>query len=538
MNNQKKKNNILDLDHKEVREYFLDQDKYFNFDLPEYLNFSKILKQISTKLENKELSEFYSTYNSKNEKGEKVIKKNNPSFFDNVNYKIFNNKNGEYDWRRFQLVHPALYVELVNKITKNKNWNDITKRFKFFFKNSCVSCASLPVVDDEKLKNKEKQILSWVNNFEKKSILFSMEYKYIFEADITAYYGSIYTHSIAWAMHGKDKMKIFKNRKNRKLIGVVLDQAMQSMSHGQTNGIPEGSILMDFISEILLGYIDVKLSKKLSKIKPKKEFKIIRYRDDYRIFVNNPEIGKKITKELAGVLGSLGLKLSTSKTKYSEDIILGSIKSEKIDWIKNFSSVKNNRFSFSFGNMILSIKEKKSYFEELLLLKIFSNKNKNSGILLTKLSDFYNRIQKDKNKKDVLISINIITDIAFNNPRTYPISFAILSSFISKLNKKEQIQVIKKIKIKFEKLPNTESLDLWLQRITLKIDKKFKFDSVLCKKVVDINELVWNSEWLNNDLKKILDKAEIIDKEKFKKMDLIIPKNIVSLFNTKNNYEN
>ena len=37
------------------------------------------------------------------------------------------------------------------------------------------------------------------------------------------------------------------------------------MNYGQTNGIPEGSILTDFIAEIVLGYIDLQLSEKLTK---------------------------------------------------------------------------------------------------------------------------------------------------------------------------------------------------------------------------------------------------------------------------------
>ena len=61
---------------------------------------------------------------------------------------------------------------------------------------------------------------------------------------------------------------------------------IQEMSFGQTNGIPQGSILMDFIAEIVLGYADELLSKELVKLKIN-DYKILRYRDDYRIFTNN-----------------------------------------------------------------------------------------------------------------------------------------------------------------------------------------------------------------------------------------------------------
>ena len=35
------------------------------------------------------------------------------------------------------------------------------------------------------------------------------------------------------------------------------------MSYGQTNGIPQGTILMDFIAEMVLGYADYLLTERL-----------------------------------------------------------------------------------------------------------------------------------------------------------------------------------------------------------------------------------------------------------------------------------
>ncbi len=43
--------------------------------------------------------------------------------FNNVNYKLITNKDGKYSWRPFQLIHPALYVNLVNNITYDKIGN-------------------------------------------------------------------------------------------------------------------------------------------------------------------------------------------------------------------------------------------------------------------------------------------------------------------------------------------------------------------------------------------------------------------------------
>ena len=78
--------------------------------------------------------------------------------------------------------------------------------------------------------------------------------------DITDCYGSIYTHSIPWALHTKEKAK--KEKATKKLIGNIIDFLLQKMSYDQTNGIPQGSVLMDFIGEIVLGYADLELTKK------------------------------------------------------------------------------------------------------------------------------------------------------------------------------------------------------------------------------------------------------------------------------------
>ena len=100
------------------------------------------------------------------------------------------------------------------------------------------------------------QILSWWQGIEQASIELALEYDYVFLcADITDCYGAIYTHSIAWAIHGKTVAK--QNRTDKNLVGNVIDWYIQDMRHGQTNGIPQGSVLMDFIAEILLGYADL-----------------------------------------------------------------------------------------------------------------------------------------------------------------------------------------------------------------------------------------------------------------------------------------
>jgi len=70
-------------------------------------------------------------------------------------------------------------------------------------KSSGIQCESLPVISAYYKKDKAAQIIHWSEEVERKSIICSLEYDYLFHTDIMDCYGSIYTHSIPWALHDK-----------------------------------------------------------------------------------------------------------------------------------------------------------------------------------------------------------------------------------------------------------------------------------------------------------------------------------------------
>lgn len=487
--------NILELNHEDAKDFFLKGENYFSLELPKYFKFSDLLRAVSEKLGTHNLSNYYSN-----------CKACRPESFEDVNYKILNNKNGEYAWRLFQLIHPALYVAIVHEITKEKNWESIVERFGKF-QRGIVECTSLPVIKAEKDKSgKATQISTWWEKVEQKSLALSLEYEYLFHTDIVDCYGSIYTHSIAWALHTKEKAK--ENRNNQNFLGNVIDKKLREMQNGQTNGIPQGSVLMDFIAEMVLGYTDQELSDKLKGIS-KEEYKIIRYRDDYRVFVNNPETGKEIIKELTNVLSEMGMRLNTEKTKCSDDVILGSIKPDKLFWITHRSIKRNLE-------------------KNLLIIYDVSKKYPNSGTLMTELQRFYKKIEKRKELKNLDILIGISVNIAFKNPRTYSVVSAILSKLLEL--SENSAEIMDKIIKRFTKLPNTEHLDLWLQRITLKIEGDFSYQGKLCKRVEDNNVEIWCSDWLKDDFKKIISSGVIIDQKEIDEMKPVIESEEVDIF--------
>ena len=171
------------------------------------------------------------------------------------------------------------------------------------------------------------------------------------------------------------------------------------MQNGQTNGIPQGSVLMDFIAEIILGYSDSELTIKLENLGIE-DYYIIRYRDDYRVFTNSKEDNETIAREITLTLQDIGLQLNASKTNSSEDVVLSSLKEDKLEAISFFNKNQSD------------INIQKS----LLKLVVFSRKYPNSGQLPKQLAKLSKKLENKENPK---VIISIITDIMINNPRMH-----------------------------------------------------------------------------------------------------------------------
>lgn len=283
------------------------------------------------------------------------------------------------------------------------------------------------------------------------------------------------------------------------------------MSNGQTNGIPQGSTLMDFVAEMVLGYADMMLTSKIGE--DVSDYHIIRYRDDYRIFVNNPQDGEKIAKCLTEVLIDLNLKLNAEKTKISNEVINSSIKSDKLFWARQKNADENLQ-------------------RHLLIIQHLAESHPNSGSLVVALQDYYDTLLKAKKvNTNVIPLISIIVDIAFKNPRTYPLASAILSLLIKRITPDNQKEVlINKILRKFEKIPNTGHLKIWLQRITLGYKSNYQFDEPLCQLVDNDKIQIWNNSWLDNSLQNQLDASKAINKKKLLYLPEIITEREISLF--------
>lgn len=101
------------------------------------------------------------------------------------------------------------------------------------------------------------------------------------------------------------------------------------MHSSQAHSIPLGcSILMDFISEMLLAYLDDAIFTQIKEINNIKDnaYLIFKYRDDCWIFTNNVSCSKDILKIITKPLMNTGLRANTSKPYISNMIITSSVK--------------------------------------------------------------------------------------------------------------------------------------------------------------------------------------------------------------------
>ncbi|AFY74933.1 Reverse transcriptase (RNA-dependent DNA polymerase) [Synechococcus sp. PCC 7502] len=484
--------------------------------MPKYFSFKELLEEIAKEVNGKKLSDYYgSTIDSAGKQ-----KLSRPCYYENVNHRFLNNKDGKFAWRPFQIIHPAIYVSLVNEITSENNWREIVAAFKRFSFNNQIKCLSIPIESENLLSDKAENISNWWHSVEQNSIELSLKYEYIMHTDISDCYGSIYTHSIVWALHTKKIAK--EQRRDRSLIGNIIDSHIQDMSFAQTNGIPQGSGLMDLIAEIVLGFADLELSEKLESYPHLIDYQILRYRDDYRVFTNNPQESDLIVKSLTEILGNLGLKLNSQKTLSSNTVVTHSIKPDKLYWITN--QIKMEKLQ-----------------DSLLFIHDLSCKYPNSGSLCRALDSFFDKISKvNKERDDIIVMISILVDIMLKNPRTYPIGAGILSKLISLIKPiDKQVEILKTIIYRFQKLPNIGYLEIWIQRIALKIDKEITFGELLCKKLNNKNSNIslWNSDWIaNNKLKKIINDQLIVNEKTVENMSKVVKGNEVKLFYSKNNY--
>lgn len=485
---------LQDLSADKARDHFLKGSSYFNGDLPEYISFEPILKDASDALGGKFFPE---------------LKASDPAELSDVNYSFVTNKDGRFSWRPYELMHPAIYVSLVNLLCSDESWPHVTARIAAF-DTGVVECCSAPVISVDHQTDKAAQVRSWWQKVEQRSLVYSLEFSHVLHTDVTDCYGSLYTHSIAWALHGQGTAKAGKG--NGKLLGDKVDLHIRAGRYGQTNGISQGSILMDFVAELVLGYVDELIALKLTEAK---DFRILRYRDDYRIFTNNDTRAEEVLKVVSDALRGIGMRLGVAKTFINTNVIEGSIKPDKLAGIDLQDLGETNA---------------KTMQKQLLRLHSFGRKYPNSGALRRLLGELHTEVVKQKEKpEDLEVQVAIATDIAVGSPLTFPAIAGILSHLISLEDKASKLELWNRVYEKMGRVPYNGYHEVWLQRVTKPeaVGLEYASREPLCRIVNGEEVDLWNNDWISSkNLKDALKVAKIVVKDATKTPEVVAPEEV------------
>jgi hypothetical protein len=138
------------------------------------------------------------------------------------------------------------------------------------------------------------------------------DYNRAFKTDITRFYASIYTHSIAWALLGKDHVK--RNRFTsafKSSLGNRLDIEVRKGQEDQSIGLPIGPDTSRILSEVIGVGLERELASQLGGLARR----TVRYVDDMIIGFDDNESEEAIAAALEAAMSHYELDINVSKTR-------------------------------------------------------------------------------------------------------------------------------------------------------------------------------------------------------------------------------
>jgi hypothetical protein len=137
----------------------------------------------------------------------------------------------------------------------------------------------------------------------------SVGMRYVLHADFARFYPSIYTHSIAWALHGKAQARADKQGH---LLGNRIDRWIRETQDKQTGGIPVGPDTSFLIAEVMAAAVDAGVEKRIGPLRG------TRYIDDYHLYFDSLSDAEDGLATLHQVAGEYELDINDLKTEISE----------------------------------------------------------------------------------------------------------------------------------------------------------------------------------------------------------------------------
>ena len=393
--------------------------------------------------------------------------------------------------RTFGIVEPKIYHDIVWQL--RKHWDKVIKHL--FHKDNKISFYSFPIPITKDAESKlgtlraGRLIYEFIEMAENDLVAEAHNFKYQIKTDIKNFYPTIYTHSIAWALHTKPKARSDKFKYLK--LGTILDKLVQNANDGCTNGLPIGPVTSDLISEIILAAIDRACSKQ---IKSKRINCLgVRFKDDYRFLCNSKTDGEAILKILQSQMRLFNLSLNEGKSDLKE-LPEGLFRS----WISEFQKV-----SLRYKK---TITYKRFEIALLSVLQIDQN-NPDTGVIDKFLSELITKDFKLKLKlkgKEFKKAFSLLLLLKERRSKAFPQILAIIELLIEKIDdkilKRSIISSIRKIlHNKFSNSTDNQYDLIWLCYLAkskglFKIKWPKKIPSEFMRSIKDNKQTYFNSE--------------------------------------------
>lgn len=155
-----------------------------------------------------------------------------------------------------------------------------------------------------------------VNRFYSSQEFRACERKYplLLRADVSKCFDSIYTHTIGWVTNGRTASKRDTQATNA-TFGGAFDKFMQYLNYAETSGIVIGPEFSRIFAEIILQEVDIRVERELAQrqLKHGRDYEIMRYVDDYFIFLADSSNSEHVENVLSKHLTHFKLHLNEQK---------------------------------------------------------------------------------------------------------------------------------------------------------------------------------------------------------------------------------
>jgi hypothetical protein len=283
--------------------------------------------------------------------------------------------------RNLAIPNPMAYRNLCYSLSTH--WSNIQKHFQKYTENQEYKISRIHIRKFENsdaifktIYEESYEYADAVDLSEDKQHLFDMNYKnfyiddypepdlligknYIVKADISNFFPSIYTHSIPWALVGKEQSK--KEKDNHSIWFNEIDKFTRNLKNEETHGILIGCHASNLISEIILVVIDNVLYNK--------NYKFLRNIDDYTCYAETHEQAEYFIIDLSLELKKFNLHLNHKKTE-----ILKLPQASTSHWVR-----KLNAHISIYGNKKLNLNEVKVFLD--IGLDLIQENKENAAII-------------------------------------------------------------------------------------------------------------------------------------------------------------